>query len=81
MGVWFCGLVDGGVFLLTFDCLLKALQPVTGLFFRFQNMWYEVLQNEKWLLHKYYSIFLNELYVAFPPDIVQHFDIQLLVKL
>ena len=32
VGVWFCGLVDGGVFLLTFDCLLKAPQPITGLF-------------------------------------------------
>ena len=33
VGVWFCELVDGGVFLLTFDCLLKAPQPITGLFF------------------------------------------------
>ena len=31
-GCMVCGLVDGRVFLLTFDCLLKAPQPVTGLF-------------------------------------------------
>ena len=35
VGVWFCGLVDGWVFLLTFDCLLKAPQPITGLFLTF----------------------------------------------
>ena len=37
VGVWFCGLVDGWVFLLTFDCLLKLPQSITGLFWCILN--------------------------------------------
>ena len=48
MGVWFCGLVDGWVLsfdILIFDCLLKAPQPVTGLFL-FVDVFYAELTGD-----------------------------------
>ena len=47
MDVWFCGLVDGWVFLLTFDSLLKPPQPVTGLFLTILNREFKIQQDLK----------------------------------